>query len=585
MEQNDSRNLILAMVLSMAVLLGWYTFFAPEPVEQPVSESAGAEQVLPEELAMVSRDEALTQSERVNIDTDRFGGSISLAGAVIDDLTLHDYKVELDSTEDVKMLQPKGSTSAYYFQTGFTPTVGTEKENAPSFGDIWSLKSGDVLGVNKPVVLEWVSPTGIVYEREFSVDQNFMFTVTERIVNNSDSAIGLTPLAVVQLNGTPESNGAFVLHEGAVRNVDGDKFEDSFKDLRSASPSAENPNIHIQTEAVNSDGWIGITTKYWMTVLIPQAGTMTQQVMRFNETNDSYNLGAYMKPIEVAAGASETSVINVFAGAKEVDVIRAYEDNLNINRFEDSVDWGWFYFLTKPFFTVLHWLYSVIGNMGLAIIAFTFLVKAVLFPLAYRSYVSMSKMKKLQPQMEKLKEAAGDDRAKLQQGMMELYRREKVNPVSGCLPILLQIPIFFSLYKVLYVTTELRHAPFFGPWRDLSAPDPTSIMNLFGLLPWGAPAGGSLLALVFLGILPLLLGVSMWMTQKLNPTPQDETQKMIFNWMPWVFMFMMGGFASGLLVYWITNNILTFVQQYTIMRSQGVEVDFFGNAFGRKKAD
>jgi YidC/Oxa1 family membrane protein insertase len=286
----------------------------------------------------------------------------------------------------------------------------------------------------------------------------------------------------------------------------------------------------------------------------------------------------------VAPGTTITQSSQLFAGAKEWEAIRAYQSG-GVDRFIDSIDWGWFFFLTKPIFWLLHELNKLIGNMGISIISLTLIIKAALFPLAYKSYVSMAKMKELQPQMEKLKANAGDDRQKLQQGMMELYKKEKVNPAAGCLPILLQIPIFFSLYKVIFVTIELRHAPFFGPFQDLSAPDPTSLLNLFGLLPLNAPEAGSVLALIFIGILPILLGISMWLQQKLNPAPSDPTQQMIFAWMPWVFMFMLGGFASGLVVYWIANNTITFIQQYLIMRSQGYKPDVFGNirgSFARK---
>ena len=289
--------------------------------------------------------------------------------------------------------------------------------------------------------------------------------------------------------------------------------------------------------------------------------------------------------VSVADGSATTVTSQFFAGAKEWDTIRSYQQ-AGVKGFIDSIDWGWFFFLTKPIFFVLHYLNQLIGNMGWAIIGLTLLIKALLFPLAYKSYVSMAKMKELQPQMEKLKEQAGDDRQKLQQGMMELYKKEKVNPASGCLPILLQIPIFFSLYKVIFVTLELRHAPWVGWIKDLSAPDPSSLLNLFGLLPFAGPEPGSLLAFIALGILPILLGVSMWLQQKLNPAPTDPTQAMIFAWMPWVFMFMLGSFASGLVIYWIANNMITFSQQYIIMRSQGYKPDVFGNikqSFKRKK--
>lgn len=327
---------------------------------------------------------------------------------------------------------------------------------------------------------------------------------------------------------------------------------------------------------VTENGWIGFTDHYWMTTLIPENGSPFRAVAKYNDASNIYQTEAVQPTITIAPGETREVATQLFAGAKEWETIREYQ-NRGVDRFIDSIDWGWFFFLTKPIFWLLHNLNALIGNMGWAIIGLTLIIKAVLFPLAYKSYVSMAKMKELQPEMEKIKERAGDDRQKLQQEMMELYKKEKVNPASGCLPILLQIPIFFSLYKVIFVTLELRHAPWLGPFQDLSAPDPTSIMNLFGLLPWAAPEPGSLLALIFIGILPLLLGISMWLQQKLNPAPTDATQAMIFAWMPWVFMFMLGGFASGLVVYWIANNTITFTQQYLIMRSQGYKPDVFGN--------
>jgi YidC/Oxa1 family membrane protein insertase len=311
-------------------------------------------------------------------------------------------------------------------------------------------------------------------------------------------------------------------------------------------------------------------------------------VAKYVANADIFQTEARLPPVEVAPGQTASATTHLFAGAKEWATIRTYQNVNGFERFLDSIDWGWFYFLTKPIFAVLHWLNALIGNMGWAIIGLTLIIKAILFPLAYKSYVAMAKMKELQPEMEKIKERAGEDRMKLQQEMMALYKKEKVNPASGCLPILLQIPIFFSLYKVIFVTIELRHAPWLGPFQDLSAPDPTSIINLWGLLPFAGPEPGSLLALIFIGILPLFLGISMWLQQKLNPAPTDPTQAMIFAWMPWVFMFMLGSFASGLVLYWIANNTITFMQQYAIMRSQGYKPDVFGNitsGFKRKPAE
>jgi YidC/Oxa1 family membrane protein insertase len=321
-----------------------------------------------------------------------------------------------------------------------------------------------------------------------------------------------------------------------------------------------------------------------MTTLIPEPGEPFTSVVRYADKADIYQAQFRLRAQDVAPGATASATTYFFAGAKEWETIRAYQNDMGIDKFIDSIDWGWFFFLTKPIFAVLHWLNALIGNMGWAIIGLTLVIKAVLFPLAYKSYVSMAKMKELQPEMEKIKERAGDDRQKVQQEMMELYKKEKVNPASGCLPILLQIPIFFSLYKVIFVTLELRHAPWIGWIKDLSAPDPSSILNLFGLLPYATPGPESILAIISLGVLPIILGISMWLQQKLNPAPTDATQAMIFAWMPWVFMFMLGGFASGLVVYWIANNTITFIQQYTIMRSHGHKPDVLGNVLkGFKK--
>jgi YidC/Oxa1 family membrane protein insertase len=368
--------------------------------------------------------------------------------------------------------------------------------------------------------------------------------------------------------------------------ADGELSEIDYDDMTDFDPDPRDGS-RAQVNTVTENGWIGFTGHYWMSTLIPAPGEAFRAIAKYDERRDIYQTDVVLPTVTLAAGESTSANTQLFAGAKEWATIREYE-RAGIEGFLDSIDWGWFFFFTKPIFAVLHWLNAAIGNMGVAIIALTFLLKILVFPLAYKSYASMARMKELQPEMEKLRERAGDDRQKMQKEMMELYKREKVNPAAGCLPILIQIPIFFSLYKVIFVTLELRHAAFFGPFRDLSVPDPTSLFNLFGLLPWAAPAPDSLLSLVFIGILPILLGVSMWVQQKLNPAPTDETQRMIFAWMPWVFMFMLGGFASGLVVYWITNNVITFTQQYLIMRSHGYTPDVFGNiksGFKKDKAE
>ncbi len=399
----------------------------------------------------------------------------------------------------------------------------------------------------------------------------------QSVRNTTGAPVRLAPYGIVARHGLPaDLQNFFILHEGVVRKADGTLDEIGYENVTEFDVM---PSEGAAAELVDvaGNGWIGFTDKYWMTTLIPGAGQPFVAVTRHVAGVDIYQTEARMPAVDVAAGATAEVTTMLFAGAKEWETIRKYQDAGGIDRFLDSIDWGWFYFITKPMFWLLHNLNVMIGNMGLAIIALTFIVKAVLFPLAYKSYASMARMKELQPEMEKLKERAGDDREAMQKGMMELYKKNKVNPASGCLPILLQIPIFFSLYKVIFVTLELRHAPFFGWIRDLSAPDTTSIFNLFGLFPWPAPEPGSILALIFIGVLPILLGISMWLQQKLNPAPTDPTQAAIFAWLPFIFMFMLGHFATGLLIYWIVNNTLTFAQQYTIMRHQGYKPDLFGN--------
>ena len=391
-----------------------------------------------------------------------------------------------------------------------------------------------------------------------------------------------------------------MLHEGVVGRTDGKLTELKYKDITELDKDEREAALAQISEAT-TDGWIGFTDKYWMSTLIPQQGNPFTAVVKYLPQADIFQTETRQPVVTVPPGQSVETATRLFAGAKEWETIRRYQNEPGffarlfgakpdpelqpVPGFIDSIDWGWFFFLTKPIFVVLHFLHGLIGNMGLAIIALTFVLKVLVLPFAYKSYVSMARMKELQPEMEALKERAGEDKQRLQKEMMQLYKEKKVNPAAGCLPILIQIPIFFSLYKVIFVTIELRHAPFFGWLRDLSAPDPSSLFNLFGLLPWAAPAHGTLLAMVFIGALPILLGISMWLQQKLNPTPTDPAQAAIFAWMPWIFMFMLGSFASGLVLYWITNNTITFIQQYAIMTSHGHPPDVFGNiraAFSRK---
>ena len=483
---------------------------------------------------------------------------------------------EVGGEENVRLLSPTGTDDPYYALYGWQPFGSLTYDDVPDANTEWSVESGETLTPESPVTLVWDNGSGLIFRRTIAIDENFMFDITQSVENAGAGDVTLAPYGIVARHGLPSDlQNFFILHEGVVRKVDGELSEISYDDMPELDVVALEGQP-AELVSVEANGWIGFTDKYWMTTLIPGVEQAFVSVMKYIPSADIYQTEARLPEMVIAAGTTAEVTTQLFAGAKEAEVIRDYED-AGVQRFIDSIDWGWFYFLTKPIFWALHWLNGLIGNMGWAIIALTLLIKAILFPLAYRSYVSMAKMKELQPEMEKLKERAGDDREKLQKGMMELYKKNKVNPAGGCLPILLQIPIFFSLYKVIFVTLELRHAPFFGWLNDLSAPDSSSIWNFFGIFPWDAPDPESLMALIFIGILPLLLGITMWLQQKLNPAPTDPTQAAIFAWLPWVFMFMLGGFASGLLVYWIANNTLTFTQQYLIMRSQGYTPDVFGN--------
>lgn len=585
---DQNKNLILATALSFLVILGWYSFFPPPEVE-PAPEALTAETAPAADTASVpsaaggeavasqSTEEAgASDAPRLTIDTDRLSGSISLQGGRIDDLALKDYRVTIDNPEIVQFLKPVGEPGAYYALYGWAPGAGLGFDDVPGANTLWSASADATLTVDTPVTLSWDNGKGLTFNRTIAVDANYMFSVTQSVTNDSGETVALAPYGTLARHGEPaDLKNFFILHEGVVGMADGELAELDYDDVADFDLDPRD-GARSEVKQVEANGWIGFTDHYWMSTLIPAPGQAFRSIAKFDERRDIYQTDIVLPTMSVVAGQSAEVTTQLFSGAKEWATIRAYEKG-GIAGFLDSIDWGWFFFLTKPIFAVLHWLNALIGNMGWAIIALTVLIKIIVFPLAYKSYASMAKMKELQPEMEKLKERAGDDRQKQQKEIMELYKREKVNPAAGCLPILIQIPIFFSLYKVIFVTLELRHAPFFGPFQDLSAPDPTSIMNLFGLLPFGGPAPESIMALVFIGILPLLLGISMWLQQKLNPAPTDPTQQMIFAWMPWVFMFMLGGFASGLVVYWIANNTITFTQQYLIMRSHGYKPDVFGN--------
>ncbi len=592
MEEQNNKNLILAMVLSAAVMLVWFIFFPPpEPTApaqtattSPVAETVATAPAETTATQLQAEADPVPEAPRLTIDTPKLAGSLSLRGGRIDDLSLKTYREQLaPDSPTVRLLSPVGEDLAYYSVFGWLPGTGLESADVPDANTAWTSDAGATLSPGKPVTLRWDNGKGLTFQREIAVDEDFMFTVTDTVQNGSATAVALQPYGIVARHGLPKLQNIFVVHEGAIQRIDGKLAETDYKDVTELEVDTREGLPAEVTEAT-TDGWIGFTDHYWMTTLVPEQGKPFKSVLKYVPTAGIYQAEVRQPSVSVAPGASATSSIRFFAGAKEWATIRAYENRDGIPGFLDSIDWGWFYFLTKPIFAVLHWLHGLIGNMGVAIIALTFFLKFLVLPLAYKSYVSMARMKELQPEMEALKERAGDDRQKLQREMMQLYKDKKVNPAAGCLPILIQIPIFFSLYKVIFVTIELRHAPFFGWLRDLSAPDPSSLYNLFGLLPWDAPAAGTVLHLIFIGALPILLGITMWLQQKLNPAPTDPVQASIFAWMPWVFMFMLGGFASGLVIYWITNNTITFIQQYLIMWSHGKRPDIFDNIRSAKAA-
>ena len=610
MDDNNNRNLILATVLSFLVILVWYTLFAPET--PPPQDPAVASQQITQEGGVVAPPSTVAPGQpgdavatptgaadptataaRVEIDTPALSGTISLAGGRIDDLLLKGYReTQEPGAPLVRLLSPTSAGSApgmpsvpgiaevsphkpYYAVYGWVAAQGTDPALVPNAVTEWQVESGEVLAPGQPVVLAWDNGAGQVFRRSFAVDEQFLFTVTQSIENNAAAPFSAQPYGIIARHGRPDGQGFYILHEGVVGMLNDSLKEMSYKNIGKLDPVAGEGQAEV-VEVANG-GWLGFTDKYWMTTLAPEDGQAFTAVVKYSAAADIYQTEARLPMVTVPPAASAESTTRLFAGAKVWETISHYEQDAGITRFVDSIDWGWFYFLTKPIFRLLHWLHGFIGNMGWSIIALTFVLKLLVFPLARKSYISMAKMRELQPEMEALKERTGDDRAKFQQEVMALYKKEKVNPAAGCLPVLLQIPIFFSLYKVIFVTIELRHAPWVGWIRDLSAPDPSSLLNLFGLLPWGVPAQGTMLHSLSLPALAIVLGLSMWLQQKLNPAPTDPTQKMIFAWMPWVFMFMLGGFASGLVLYWITNNLITIIQQYTIMSMHGHRPDLFGN--------
>ena len=577
----DQKNLIMAIVLSVAILVGFQFFIETPRLEREAAEREVAESLRPAETpgavapdsrapvttpdAVVTpgeiaraRDLVIDRAARVRISSPRLHGSIALQGGRIDDLTLADYRQTTDpESAEIVLLSPTGAASPYYAEFGWIATGGGDVA-LPTSATLWQTDN-KLLSPDQPVRMTWDNGAGLRFIRTYTMDRDYMFSVTQRIENKTFNPLELRAFGLISRHNTPDTWGYFILHEGPLGVFNETLVEQDYDDLQEA------PRGRLQ-QAPTTGGWIGITDKFWLTALAPDqtspfTGSFNHKPARTDtDPKDTYQVDYLGDSINLPAGGSIEVTNRLFAGAKEVRVLDRYHTELGITRFDLAIDWGWFPFLTKPLFQAIDYFHRLLGNFGLAIIMVTIIVKFLFLPLAYKSYASMSRMKQLQPKMVEMREKFGDDRQKLNQEMMELYKREKVNPVSGCLPVLLQIPVFFALYKVLFVTIEMRHQPFYGWIHDLSAPDPTTIFNLFGLIPWTPPD------FLAIGVWPLLMGASMFLQQRLNPQPTDPMQARIFQWMPLFFMFLLARFPAGLVLYWTCNNLLSIAQQWFIMK-------------------
>ena len=596
--REDQKNLFLAMGLSLLVIVGWQYFYAGPKQEQarqiaaqtqsaaptapatsapqtpgaapaPSAAPAGVPTAATPEVAL-TREAALAASPRIKIDTPALKGSISLRGGRIDDVALKGYRETVEpNSPNIVLLSPANAPHPVYADTGFVGQPGSSIA-LPKADTLWTADS-DVLTTGKPVTLTHDNGQGLIFTRKISVDDQYMVTVTDGVRNVGAAEVSLFPYAIVARRGKPKTDGYAVLHEGFVGIVGDSRVQEYTYD-----------SIEKETKATRTmegaSGWLGFTDKYWAAVVIPdQAKKFTG---RFSSSGDGVKTNqsdALLDAVTVAPGASEEAQTRVFAGAKETRTIDAYQKSLTIKNFDLMIDWGWFYFITKPLFWLIDYIFGIVGNFGVAILLVTVVVKGVFFPLANRSYLSMAKMKAAQPQMEIIKARYPDDKQKQQQEFMELYKREGINPIAGCLPIAVQIPVFFALYKVIFITIEMRQAPFFGWIRDLSSPDPTNLFNLFGLIPFDPTQIPFIGHFLVLGIWPLIMGVSMFIQMKMNPEPADPVQKQMFAWMPVIFTFMLGAFPAGLVIYWTWNNTLSVTQQYFIMRKAGVKVELWDN--------
>ncbi len=564
----EGRNVIVAIALSLSVILFWEAFMTVPKKEVQNNSTTQSNQVKKESdfkkddsitpsinetkiPKSISRNDSIDSVQRIKINNKKIEGSISLKGGIIDDVSFKNHKQSLEKNDNVVFLNPKQTIDGYFVETGWT-SIGN-KIKVPNINSNWKVKGNNVLSPNKPIILEWNNQEGLVFRKKINLDGEYLFNIDQEVQNNTSQTIQLYPYAQITRNKKPDDlMGFYILHEGFIGVFDKELKEDDYDDVQDKK---------IVREA--DSGWLGITDKYWVTAIVPPKNENFKSTFLFKDTfKANYILN---NPINLAPSTTKNNQVRLFVAAKEVDTIDGYAESQSIEKFDLVIDWGWFYFFTKPLFFIIDYLFKLTGNFGVAIILITAAIRVIFFPLANYSFRSMAKMKALQPEMMRLKELHKEDKVKLQQGIMALYKKEKVNPASGCLPILIQIPFFFAIYKMLYISLEMRHQPFFGWIKDLSAQDPTSIFNLFGLIPWDPPG------FLIIGIWPILMGLTMFLQQKLNPAPTDPIQAKIFMFFPLFLTIILAPFPSGLVVYWTVNNILTIAQQWVIMRKTKVK--------------
>ena len=564
----ENRNLLLALAVSLLIMLAFDFFYLkPAKEEQARQAQLNAQQSADMGLAALqqqvkvtpvfqSRAEVLSNSgQRINIISPRINGSISLTGARIDDVVLADYNDSLeDDASPVTLLQPRGTGEAYYAEFNWLGLEG-DTQALPSATTVWKADKTE-LRPGEAVTLTWDNGSGLLFTKVIGLDKNYMFTITQTVKSQAASPVVLAPYGLISREGRPETSGFYILHEGALGVFDGVLEEIDYDDME------DDPTIELKS---SDGGWLGITDKYWLVAMIPdqEQNFVAHTQHRIVNGKNRYQVDFMGMQKVLAPGQTMVEQTSLFAGAKEVSLIDKYESSMGISNFDLAIDWGWFYWLTRPIFYALDHINDYVGNFGVSILVLTVLIKILFFPLANKSYRALGKMKLLAPKMKEIREKYAEDKVKQQQATMELYKTEKINPLAGCLPILLQIPVFFSLYKVLFVTIEMRHAPFFGWVNDLSAPDTLTFVNLFGLIPWDPPS------FMVIGIWPILMGLSMYGQQKLNPAPADPMQAKLFMFMPLIFVIILAPFPVGLVIYWTWNNVLTIAQQYVIMRREG----------------